>query len=799
MKPLKKTCTFLLLLLFFLMEGDGICQLAIGQWRNHLSYKAGISITQSNDLIYCASESGVFQLEKNRYELNTLSKVSGLSDVDVSALRYNFFDNTLLIAYKNANIDLVQGKNIYNISDIKRKLITAKKIINNIYFINGLAYLACGFGIVVVDLDKKEIGDSYYIGQNSGYINVHDITSDANYIYAATDSGVYRASWNSSNLADYNSWQKFSLLPKGMYNTIVSFAGKIIANNHPYSCNIYGCDTLYVYDGTQWTHFLKLDTSFFPVRKLETGANKLLIPYPGATDIFDLNFNWLGRINSYTTGLNLDPFQAIIDNNVSDVTWIADHNYGIVKNYQIWSGTNYFFPNGPNKSQVYAMQISNGDLWTAPGSRNDLWVGSSHFAEAYKFSSENWSSTTGTSGIGTTVIAALDTMRDIVSVAIDPVDKEHVYLGTLGQGIVEIKNGALVNLWNESNTGASGLQSRGDATFHWVGIFGMTFDQNNNLWITNCYATNPLVVRKATDGTWQNFNFSPSATTPTIGQIIVTKNNQKWMVLPRSGGMLVFNDNGTWGTGDDNKIHLSFPSCVNNISGNNSDIPTDALCLAEDNDGEIWVGTDKGIMVFYCADQIFSSTGCKAQQIFIQQDTHTQLLLETEEVTAIAVDGANRKWIGTQNSGVYLMSADGTQQINHFTADNSPLLSNEITSIVIHPKTGEVFFGTSEGIISYRSDATQGLEDFTDVYVFPNPVRPDYEGPIAITGLIENAVVKITDITGMLVYQTKALGGQAIWYGKNFKGENARSGVYMVFCSNDDGSKTYVAKILKVN
>ena len=145
------------------------------------------------------------------------------------------------------------------------------------------------------------------------------------------------------------------------------------------------------------------------------------------------------------------------------------------------------------------------------------------------------------------------------------------------------------------------------------------------------------------------------------------------------------------------------------------------------------------------------------------------------------------------------MSEDGTNQVQHFTMDNSPLLSNEISSIVINPKTGEVYFGTSEGIISYRNDATEGLEDFTDVYVFPNPVQPGYEGPIAITGLIENANVKITDISGTLVYQTKALGGQAIWYGKNLKDENVRSGVYMVFCSNDDGSKTYVAKILKVN
>jgi hypothetical protein len=311
--------------------------------------------------------------------------------------------------------------------------------------------------------------------------------------------------------------------------------------------------------------------------------------------------------------------------------------------------------------------------------------------------------------------------------------------------------------------------------------------------VTNATAPEPLSVRKASDGTWQSFNFSSLVINPVVGDIIVDQSNRKWMVLPRGVGILVFDDNGTWAPGDDKMKKLS-------ATVGNGNLPSNEVeCIAEDHDGEIWVGTDKGVAVFFCADQIFSSSGCEAQQIYIEQDGHTQLLLATEVVTAIAVDGANRKWIGTQNSGVYLMSADGTTQIQHFTLENSPLLSNEIRTLAINPKTGEVFFGTSDGIISYRNDATEGLEDYTNVYVFPNPVKPGYEGPIAITGLVENANVKITDISGTLVYQTKALGGQAIWYGKNFKGERSKSGVYMVFCSNEDGSKTYITKILLVN
>ena len=212
------------------MGGDGIAQLAIGQWRDHLSYKKGISVTQNDSLVYCATESGIFSLNKSDYSIDRLSKISGLSDVGVNTIRFNDYNNTLLIAYKNANIDLVSGNTIYNISDIKRAIITGKKTINNIHLKNQFAYLACGFGIVVLDMDKKEIKETYYIGINGGYINIRDITSDANYLYAATDSGVYWASFSSPNLADYNSWNKFSLLPNGKYHVeIFQDDGDILA------------------------------------------------------------------------------------------------------------------------------------------------------------------------------------------------------------------------------------------------------------------------------------------------------------------------------------------------------------------------------------------------------------------------------------------------------------------------------------------------------------------------------------------------------------------------------------------
>ena len=776
--------------LFLLSASIGNAQLAIGQWREHLSYKKGVAIAQSDDKIYCASKSGLFQLNKSDYAIDRLSKISGLSDINISSLRYSFEYKTLIITYQNANIDLLIGGNsIYNISDIKRKIINAKKTINNIYCRKNVAYLSCGFGIVVLDLDKKEITDTYYLGKNSGYLNIRSLTSDDTYLFAATDSGIYRADLNAPNLADYNSWYKLPGIPDGIYNSIANINGKIYTNRSEFLSPpnfFWNRDTIYCFNNNTWTKPIPDSVySNAPLKSIEVYNNQLVISFAGSIDFYTENGKLTNRLGSFTTSppLIVEPQQAIIDLANEKTTWIVDNQNGLIKNYDTWGGTVSFLPDGPNTSDVYCLAASNEDLWVAKGDRSGSWAGVYNRAEAYKFSKEIWTT------VSKNEITALDSIRDIVSIAIDPTDKEHVYLGSLGVGLIELNNNKLTAIWNETN---SSIQSSAWGTFHWVGIFGLAFDSTGNLWVSNSTAHSFISVRRKSDGTWQSFNLSNYITDPVTGPIIINQYNQKWLTLPRGNGLLVFNENGTVNTSDDNVKILRVGIGKGNLPSN------EVSSLTEDKNGEVWVGTDKGIAVFYCADNIFSSQ-CDAQPIYIQQDGHTQMLLETEVVTAIAVDGANRKWIGTQNSGVYLMSADGTSEIHHFTSENSPLLSNEIRSIAINSKTGEVFFATNEGIISYKSDAIEGNEDYTNAYVFPNPVKPEYEGPIAITGLVENVNVKITDISGALVFETKALGGQAIWYGKNFKGEKSKSGVYMVFCSNEDGSKTFVTKILLIN
>jgi len=279
-----------------------------------------------------------------------------------------------------------------------------------------------------------------------------------------------------------------------------------------------------------------------------------------------------------------------------------------------------------------------------------------------------------------------------------------------------------------------------------------------------------------------------------LGEILIDQYNQFWVPLPPNHGLFVFNPHNTIDNEKDDSI-VKF----NPISAF-GDAITNVYCVASDRDGYIWAGTDKGPVVYSNPENIFTETA--GAQVKIPRNDGSGLadvLLGTETINCITVDGANRKWFGTDKGGAFLFSPDGTRQIYHFNTDNSPIFSNTIKTIGINDQTGEVFFGTDKGIISFRATATNPNDNFTNVYVYPDPVRENYNGIITITGLIENTIVKITDISGNLVYQTKSLGGQATWDGKGHGGRKVATGVYLVFCSNEDGSKTYVTKMLVIH
>jgi hypothetical protein len=269
---------------------------------------------------------------------------------------------------------------------------------------------------------------------------------------------------------------------------------------------------------------------------------------------------------------------------------------------------------------------------------------------------------------------------------------------------------------------------------------------------------------------------------------------QSGIVLPRGYGLFILDDKNTPDIFTDDRYKKMLVK--NDINA----IVSFVYSIAEDNDGNIWVGTDQGPLVYYNPEKVFE-TDLKASRIMIPRNDGSGFadpLLETEMITSIAVDGANRKWLGTYNSGAHLLSPDGTIQLRNYNEQNSPVLSNSILSLAVDNKTGDVWFGTSKGIQSVRGDATAGGENFSKVYAFPNPVREDFAGNVTITGLMRDTQIRITDISGNLVYETISDGGQATWDMKTYNGKRVATGVYLVFCSNSDGSQSTVTKILVI-
>jgi len=752
-------------------------EIGIGEWRDHLPYRKVVAVAEAGNIMYAATPYSLFYLDQSDNSINRLTKINGLSDVGISSIKYNEQTGVLVIAYTNANIDLIKNGKIINLSDIKRKPILGNKTINRIVFIGNKAYLACGFGIVVLDTEKEEFPEPiYYIGPAGSAINVNDITYNSadSTIYAASDAGVYYAPFYGSNLANYAEWTHdlAAVLPSGPFNHIAALNNRIYVNKKGPS---YSTDAMFVKINGQWEQYEPGNTS--NRYSMEVHYNKLVIASNLAVDVYNETGTKDYNIYTYNPG-QMRPMDAILDkdNNV----WVGDEFSGLVKVSGIWNSEKHI-PDGPAFADVFDMDAGKNDVWVVPGGRNSSYGNLYRQARFAGFSSGSWTTIDNQSD------TLLNSARDMVSVAVDPSNTNLIFVGSWGYGLFEYTAGVRTNRYTDQNSSLEISTYGGE----WIGIGGLAFDKNNNLWVTNSSAPSVISVRKS-NGEWKSYNLGSVATGIDMNRIIVDNNNQKWMMV-RDLALIVFNDNNTLDDVSDDQARRLTAS-----AGNGALPGTFVLSMAADRDGQVWIGTDAGVAVFYNPSAIFSGQNFDAQRVLIEQDGYGQYLLEAEAVTAIAVDGSNRKWFGTDRAGVFLMSADGTKEILHFTEENSPLLSNSITDITI-AESGEVFIGTAKGIVSYRSESVPPKPTLDEVVVFPNPVRESYNGSIAIRGLVENSSVKITDIAGNLVYTTMSEGGQALWNGMNFDGKRVQTGVYLVYVTNEDGSKTTVTKIMFVN
>ena len=764
-----RTLRFSVLLVIGLAGYSLSAQLAIGDWKTHLSYNEGRQVADGGDRIYCGTRNGLFYYHRKDNNIQIITRVEGLSDLEINTLNYSRDQEVLLIGYTNANIDIIDGTDIHNVPDIKREQITGKKTINNIMFIGEYAYLSCGFGIVVVNIPKKEIRDTYYIGENGAMINVYDMAFDGTYLYAGTENGIYKADINNPNLIDFNNWSRIQNIPHstGDFTSICWFSGQLYTSFRPETGSR---DSLYYLDQYGfWHHFEAIERSKY--YHIGASQNRLLVVSQKYVGVYDSENQKIRHLYANA------PNHAVLDE--EGMLWAADRREGLHYSPNEWTRETVL-PNGPLSKGAVSIAIMDDILYSVAGNVTSGWGNTWNHAELNTHSNSQW---TGTSTVD---------YRDLIDLAIDPADKHHVFAASWGYGLLEYRNGELVEAFDESN---STLQTFIEND-NYYRLGGVVYDRAGNLWVTNSNVPEPISVRQP-DGKWKSFNCNGKLKVNALSRIINTEFNHHWVICAQGTGLFAFNMNGTLDDVSDDSYKK-----FDVVDVNNKIISNRVKSFAEDNDGNIWVGTDKGVVVYYSPSRVFDENLFYGQQIIVPRNDGTGLadiLLGTEEVTAIAVDGANRKWVGTAKAGVFLFSEDGLETIHHFTTENSPLLSNNVYEIDIDGKNGTVYFGTEGGLISYKSTAIEGRDNFGEVYVYPNPVRENYQGEIVVTGLVGNVNVKITDINGNIVFETTALGGQAIWDGKTFSGNRVRTGVYMIFCTNEDGSQTHITKLLVIN
>ncbi len=752
---------FLSLFSFFFFQSNAQ---PIGSWKLHFSFSNNYGMEDAGDKVYAASAQSFFAYNKADGTIDFFDKANVLSDVGVKQIDYNKTSNTLAITYNNSNIDLlVNGTDVYNIPDVKNKVIAGTKAINNICNSGARIYLATDIGIVVLNQQKKEIAETYVIGANGSNVKINDVATGNNRIFAATTQGIKSASLSNPNLLNFNNWKAYTTadgLPTG--NPIaVEFA-----NSTFYTLLN---DTLYEFNGTVWSK--KFYESGWKSLRLDSHDDELIL----LQSKLDNSQGRVVKITSTTTDVLQNsgnvPVNYFKDND--GTVWYSDAWYGIYKNGE------RIIPDGPNSQNAYSISIKNDVVWVSGGGTDLSWGPTYNYSGLYVYQNDKWTS------FNQYTTPALNDFPDIVAV-LGTDDGKKAWLGSNFSGLAEVDLGAgtikQYDQYNSPLTFALGDPPRTKAT-------AIALDKQNNLWMQNAYAANPLTVRKA-DGTWVKF---PGYMYNVLGKkMIITSNGYKWMSL-RPGVISVFYEGKSI---DDFSDDVYRVVATGKGSGGLNNGGVNAM--VEDKDGAVWVGTDEGIEIFFCARSILSQNGCDAQRIIVERDGFNGFLFATEVVRALAVDAANRKWVGT-NSGVWLISADGKTEILKFNSENSPLPSNFITDIAVNDKTGEVFFATEKGLASYKGDAIAGGEKCGSALVYPNPVEASYSGPIAVKNLVDEAYVKITDATGALVHQGKANGGQMIWDGNTYSGRRVATGVYTVFSANELGKERCVAKIAIVN
>lgn len=755
---------------------------AIGDWRAYSSYRHATSCRVVGDKVYVLSAGALYSYDKEDNELRVYDHITTLSDVKISCIEYSKAIDALVVVYENANIDfLYDDESVYNIPDFKNKMMTDKQI-NNLQIADSIAYISTNFGIVQLNLKRAELSNTYTLNQN-----VLAVLQYSDYLYACTDKGLYRGKV-ADNLLDKKNWKQLFNEPYHI-SALDCFDGKLYCILPKFG--FYSMDA----DG----RLVKLlnNESGVPFSYLNIGEKMLV---GNATKLYAYD-----SAEEYTS-FALDGKSLYMCEDGADY-WSCNGASGISlltpKDGKMNERMSGIQPASPNRNYCEYMDFtSNGKLLVAGGNIN--WRGTTFYdGTAMVYDGDEWLNFQEDE-----VKAATGLLyHNITSLAEDPAEEGHYFASSFGYGLYEFRNGEFVKHYNHENSELESVLLPGKSyRERYVRVARIKYDAQGNLWMNNPehFESAPDKFRQCikvlkNDGTWQTLRYDAITYMPTMAEILFDKRGWLWVTsLQQDAGLFCAKLNGTpLDTSDDETMFVA--SHFKNQDGVSYEI--NQLCaLAEDHNGQMWIGTDKGLFVLQNPKKFFDDN-VAFTQIKVPRNDGTGLadyLLNSVYIQTICVDGANRKWIGTKDNGLYLVSADGLETIHHFTTDNSPLPSNSVVSLAIDGTTGELFIGTENGLVSYMADATAPSATLNEnsIHAYPNPVREDYTGTISVTGFTKDCNVKITDAAGALMYETTSTGGQITWDGCNMRGKRVGAGVYYVLAYDENGNEGAATKIL---
>jgi len=757
-----------------------------GDWNIYLAYHDATYNIPVGNTVYSLMNGNLLEYDTETQEVRLYSKLDGLSERNIAAMGYSTACRLLVLVYDNGNIDLLEADGtVVNVPQLRNA--TINPVVNQIYMEGSEAYISTSEGLAQLNLKQGELRNFY-----KWDIDIYCAAVFDGKLFLGTEKDL-RCCPLTANLTDPSLWHV--VLSRPTYNMMV-FADALyytLGSGLDGDPSTWG---LWRYEKTPGGTYHATQVTWLPIRELHVADDLLIASFdnkrvvfikadaptvPAGETTFDTNLHCLSRAADGTFWASNGPggLQAYRPADGKLEPWGTP-----VKGY------------GPHRDLCYYMTYT-GDRLLLAGGRLDPY-GRLHYAPmlaTYEdhtwrhFQEEGVEEATGV------------VYQDLTSIVQDPADPAHHFVSAGGGGVYEFRDYKLVKHYGKDNSTLRTVAYDGKDP-NYVRVDGLNFDASGNLWMVN-NSNDTLLHVLSPDGKWTGVYVEALKKAPTCERTLFDRRGRLWVASRRTvsnhvSGLLCLDTKGTLSDKDDVDVYRSGAT---NQDGTYYTFDG-VYALAEDHDGAIWVGTAVGLFVVSNPDE-WTQSNFRITQVKVPRNDGTNYadyLLNGVAVTALAVDGANRKWIGTDESGLYLVSPDGTEILRHFTAEDSPLLSNRIYSIAPNPATGEVMIGTDKGLCSYMSDASAPLEtlDKDQIKVYPNPVRPEYHGSVTVTGLTENADVKITTAGGQVVAAGTSAGGTFVWDVRDLRGERVATGVYFVMVATADGKKGAAARVVVI-